>query len=566
MNRLYPFQRQGVDWLKSKSKALLADACGLGKTVQAIVAIKELGEISALVICPATVKYNWEREFKIWHPDLSVWVVNGSEKIANSNVVIINYDLIYRKSIMPQLLKRKYNVLICDEGHYLKNARAKRTKAVYSKNGLADSARRVWLLTGTPILNRPVELYSTLRKLTPDKLGKYADYITYTKQFCGAFESRWGWDTRGASNLEELSGLLSGFMLRREKKDVLKQLPDKTLQKIVFPITDKTTKEVVDREKKAHETKETVLGDYSKIRAELGVKKLPLILEHIETLLEEKEKLVVFAHHRAVLEAIRDKFAKEAGAVLLYGGLTARQKQDIINKFVEDKSCRLFIGQIDAAGTGVDGLQKVCDTIVFAETSWVPGQINQAIDRCHRIGQDNKVLIQFLVVKGSVDDDILESVFRKSKTIKKLITGVKTETKGESIMHTIEQNLERIANALEKMALTVPPEEQAIAQPQQPEAAVEFSDKPKKAKATATTPSAPKAVDGPQTAKELLAYCNSQVLPLADKKKGKEIVMAVMRRVKDELGSDTLQGLPNNAEVLAQAKVIFDEEYQKGIE
>ncbi len=560
MNRLYPFQRQGVDWLKSKSKALLADACGLGKTVQAIVAIKELGEISALVICPATVKYNWEREFKIWHPGLSVWVVNGSEKIANSNVVIINYDLIYRKNIMPQLLKRKYNVLICDEGHYLKNARAKRTKAVYSKNGLADSARRVWLLTGTPILNRPVELYSTLRKLTPDKLGKYADYITYTKQFCGAFESRWGWDTRGASNLEELSGMLSGFMLRREKKDVLKQLPDKTLQKIVFPITDKTTKEVVDREKKAHETKEAVLGDYSKIRSELGVKKLPLILEHIETLLEEKEKLVVFAHHRAVLEAIRDKFAKEAGAVLLYGGLTARQKQDIINKFVEDKSCRLFIGQIDAAGTGVDGLQKVCDTIVFAETSWVPGQINQAIDRCHRIGQDNKVLIQFLVVKGSVDDDILESVFRKSKTIKKLITGVKTETKGESIMHTIEQNLERIANALEKMGgptAVIGP----LPEAPQPEATVEFSDKPKKK----TAAPAPKAVDGPQTAKELLAYCNSQVLPLADKKKGKEIVMAVMRRVKDELGSDTLQGLPNNAEVLAQAKAIFDEEYQKGV-
>ena len=442
--KLYPFQAEGVSFLTSKRRALLADEMGLGKTAQAIVASKELPQDSNnLIICPATVKIQWQREIEKWWPGRTTHIIEGRKKqeIPRVDFVIINYDLLLAKHTFLQLIRRKWGVLVLDEAHYLKTSSAKRTKAVYYPKGIADHADYVWLLTGTPVLNRPIELFTHLKALVPDTLApKYYSRYDFAQKFCDARETKWGWDESGASNLEELSGLLDGFMLRRLKKDVLKQLPDKTYQTVIL----KGNANDIDKEREAYgKTKESILGELATIRRANGCNKISQVTEHIENVLREKRKLVVFAYHRDVIGGLRGTLSAYNPAVIT-GSTASKQRQKEVDCFKTSSECRVFIGQIEAAGTGVDGLQNVCDTVIFAEMSYVPGQIHQAIDRCHRIGQKNPVLVQFLVLEGSIDEDIAKTVSRKEKIIKQIVKPTK-------IKETVENILSRIANVLERL-------------------------------------------------------------------------------------------------------------------
>jgi hypothetical protein len=401
-----------------------------------------------------------------------------------------------------------------------------------------------------------------LRRFMPERLGKYGDYMAFTKRFCGGYQGKWGWDDRGASNIEELATYLDGFMLRRLKKDVMTELPDKIYQKILFDAPSKAVKTLLEKERQ--ESLEDRLGAFSSARQEVGLAKLPLVIEHLENLLEEVDKVIVFAHHRAVLEGLRDRLYNHK-PVLLYGGLTAEQKQRTINDFVADPKRRVFLGQIDAAGTGIDGLQKVASTIVFAEISWVPGQIRQAIDRCHRIGQKNKVLVQFLMMKGGIDEQIYDSIGGKSEVIRKLVNtnaAPKPEEEG-STMPSLEQNIERIANALEKIAnpvMTMP----TVQVDPDPAPAIPESKprktlaKPAPKAAAVEAPKAPTAMDS----KGLLAYANSKVLAVKDAETRKLIVKTIMENIKEELGVPSIGNVP--ADRIGDAKCIVDSAFSAG--
>jgi len=544
---LFPFQKIGAHFLQTRKYALLADEQGLGKTCQAIVAADTQKIERVLIVCPASVKYNWRREIKQW-TDLPAVVINSVYDIYPlATYLIINYDLIHRAKFAKELLKMRFGLIICDEAHYLKNSRAKRTKIMYGKNGLVDRADRVWLMTGTPVMNRPVEIFPMLRRFMPGQLGKYADYMNFTKKYCSGYMGKFGWDATGASNVDELAKILGLFMLRRTKKEVMPELPEKIFQKIEFDCPSKAVEKLVIKEKEAFD-QNNLLGGLSSDRREIGIQKLPMVIAHLKDLLEEKDKVIVFAHHREVLEKLNDALA-EFFPVLVYGGLTALQKQICVDKFVHHARNRVFLGQIDSAGIGIDGLQKVADTVVFAEISWVPGAIKQAIDRCHRIGQVNKVLVQFLTMKGGIDEQIFDSVAGKTKVIKKL-----TEQKERAVtMKTIEQNLERIADALEVVAKAVATN--ANAPVKETAAPVEdvdptFDDAPKPKKEPKAKPA------GMKTAKELLAYCNKVIIAMPDKTKAKEVVGKVTAEVKEKLGAATLGAIP--ADKLDQAKGIFD--------
>lgn len=561
MNALFPFQRPGVQFLREHKYALLADEPGLGKSAQAIVAARDNREEKILVLCPASVKYHWANEIQKWDLGASVCLINGSTwKHVPSKYTIINYDLIHKPGVAKHLLKMQFDVLILDEAHYLKNSRAKRTKTVYSHNGLADNAVRVWLLTGTPVLNRPVEIFPMLRRFIPERLGRYSDYMSFTKRFCAAYQGKWGWDDSGASHLEELASYLDGFMLRRLKKDVMDDLPDKIYQKIIFDAPTAAVKSLVKRE--AAEYREDMLGAFSTLRQEVGLAKLPLVLEHLENLLEETDKVIVFAHHRKVLETLRVRL-KNYNPVLLYGGLTAQQKQKTVDDFVTDRNKRIFLGQIDAAGTGIDGLQKVANTVVFAEISWVPGQIRQAIDRCHRIGQKNKVLVQFLMMKGGIDEQIYDSVGSKTEVIKKIVVATEQQKEEDSDMaakRSIEENIERIADALEALCkapaadvAAAPIEDPTTGAPAAPAAPVKTRRGAKVAPAAA--PAAP-AMD----AQGLLAYSNKKVLAITDPETRKAVVQTIVARLKAECGSNNIKTLaPDQIEA---AKAIVDEAFK----
>jgi SWI/SNF-related matrix-associated actin-dependent regulator of chromatin subfamily A-like protein 1 len=302
----------------------------------------------------------------------------------------------------------------------------------------------VWLLTGTPILNRPVELYSHLKSLVPDRLGKHKSYLEYCKQFCAAYEGKWGWDVTGASNLDELSQLLDGFMLRRMKEDVLKELPDKIYVTISLHMSQELNKK--EREAYADKQRENILGELATIRRENGLAKVPLIIQHIEDVLETKQKAVVFAYHRDVISKIVGG-CRAYLPVSITGDTPSRKRQEAVEIFKKDPKCRLFVGQIEAAGTGIDGLQDVCDMVIFAELTWVPGQMHQAIDRCHRIGQKNAVLVQFLVAEGSIDEEMAYALGEKEKVIDKIVK--KTPP---VIDNYAEHCLSMIAFVLEKLA------------------------------------------------------------------------------------------------------------------
>lgn len=408
----------------------MADEMGLGKTVQAICGINELKAKKALVLCPAVVKLNWKRELEIWlNEKLNIQILNGRNDTvkANTDIVIVNYDLIVSPSILAQLIRLRFAVGIFDESHYLKNRQAKRTKAVLYKAGIASRCVYKWFLTGTPILNRPIELYPILKACVPNLIAPFNSYDAYAKRFCDAWWDGFQLVAKGASNLDDLSRRLnSGFMLRRLKKDVLKELPDKQYQLVMIPAKDKKIQELLKREftfapkELGKAAKVGVDGaELAIIRHQLALSKVETAIEHIEDLLEEQEKIVVFAYHKDVIAIIAEKLG-QYGVVCITGDTAQNKRQSIVDAFQGSKECRVFIGQIDAAGVGIT--LTAASNVVFVESSWVPGVIDQAVDRCHRIGQKDAVNAQFLVIQDSLEEYMLKTVIEKKQVIEQVMT------------------------------------------------------------------------------------------------------------------------------------------------
>lgn len=448
MNEFLPYQVDGIDFLSSRNSAMLCDEMGLGKTVQAIGAINKLRARKVLVVCPATLKLNWKRELEKWlDRPLSIQVVSKTNAIVDpaADVVIVNYDLLtygaqtllqtirYNRApscrvtsglILAQLLRREWAVGIFDESHYLKNMDALRTKAVLHRDRLASRCVYKWFLTGTPILNRPSELYPVFRAVFPNVIEPFTSYTAYAKQFCGAYFNGYRlWD-RGASNIPELCRRIkrAGIMLRRLKEDVLTELPDKQYQLVPLLDRDNPAAVALINESLSWQIKlkrqdiGTELGEIAELRHRLAKTKLPLCIEHINCLLETKEKIVVFAYHKDVMDKLEEAFKKIC--VRLDGSTSQKDRQEAVDKFQNDDKTRVFIGQIQAAGVGIT--LTAANTVVFVESSWVPGEIAQAVDRCHRIGQKDVVLAQFLIIADTIEEHMLATVVDKLKTIKKI--------------------------------------------------------------------------------------------------------------------------------------------------
>jgi SWI/SNF-related matrix-associated actin-dependent regulator 1 of chromatin subfamily A len=438
---LRPYQEIGVNWLADhRPHKLLADDMGLGKTPQCIAAMNRIRAKSCVVVCPSTVKIMWARRIAQWSETLdSVYIVkDGKANIpAGAAAIIVNYELLLRERIYRQLLNRGANqgfdVVICDEARYLKNMAAKRTKKILGAKAFTHSAKRKWMLDGTPVPNRPVEIYPILKTMAPDVIDPYLSYNDFGRYFCRGRRDLFGWDMSGHSNIAELNQRLtgSGFMLRRTKEEVMDELPDKV--ETVVELDCAAPSDVADQH-------------IAVVRRELALAKLPEAVVHLDILLSEVGKVVVFAHHREVIERLADALGNH-GSVIVYGGMTAEQKQKSIDSFITDPQTRVLIGQTVAGGTGVDGLQEVCNHIVFVELDWSPGVMDQAIDRCRRIGQKREtVFVQYLAVPDSLDTVMDRQLEQKRNVINVLM---KTN---EVIDMSLESTLERIAVALETLA------------------------------------------------------------------------------------------------------------------
>jgi len=427
---VFDYQARGVQELLDRVLnyrcALLADEQGLGKTIQ-IVKLMEHFTQPILVICPASLKLNWEKEIREWYQtqaeyDIQVIMTSKDWLNANANMIIVNYDLLTKEHIQSQLLQIRFGLCVCDEAHYLKNAKAARTKAAAKimkviPNNIA--------LTGTPVLNKPIELYSLLKCLKATHILKpYDNLRAYAYRYCSAYQGTWGFEMGGASNPAELNQRLrSTIMIRREKSQVLSQLPEKSYQ--IVPLeADKACREICANLSKLDikllEEKPELgsVGEIAKLRHDLAMAKLNDCISHIECLLESKHKLVVFAHHRAVISKLQESL-KDYGCVVFDGSTSAMDKNKAVESFQKDEACRVFIGQMQSAGVGIT--LTAADTVVFVESSWVPGEVEQAVDRCHRIGQKNHVLAQFLTVSGSIDEIMLRAIAKKKSVINKIM-------------------------------------------------------------------------------------------------------------------------------------------------
>jgi SNF2 family DNA or RNA helicase len=328
-----------------------------------------------------------------------------------------------------------WDLLILDEAHYLKNPDSQRTKAIFANGiGLARKARRVWALTGSPVLNRPVELYPILKTMAADRIHPFTTFALYAHQFCGAFWDGRGLNVRGASNLPELRRRLEGFMLRRVQEEVLSELPDLIVSRVPVALSREAERkiaqfeeEVQNRDALLSPTQEAYgqLGDLATLMRVTGEAKVPAAADYVRGLLETVNKVVVFAHHRDVVHALEAEL-KEFAPVIYVGGMGDIAKSSAIRLF-RSEHCRVFIGNIKAAGTGINGLQDVASDVVFAELSWVPEEMKQAIFRLKRMGQKaRRVHAHVLHAPGTLESAVLAVHDGKNAVIDKLLGRVET--------------------------------------------------------------------------------------------------------------------------------------------
>lgn len=428
-----PYQLAGILAAMQRPVTLLADEQGLGKTIQAIGVFNEMKAAGctkpALIVCPASVKLNWRREFQRWAGDhLNIQILQGGRAYVDesADVIIVNYDLVAK---LREQLVRPWGLVVCDEAHYLKNFKAQRTKAMLGYKldvGIVKDSERILMLTGTPITNRPIEFWPMLARLAPETIMPFTKYFDFGRYFCDAYQGPFGWVMTGSKNERELNNRLrSTIMVRRLKKDVLKDLPNKIYQLIPLEasaearkiIRKEGTLELSDAKKKT--LKGFDAGQIAELRHQMAIAKLPVCITHIADLVDSgTKKVVVFAHHTAVLDGLREGL-KDYHPVLIDGRVPSHHRQQIVDTFQTNDECAIFLGQMQAAGVGIT--LTAASTVVFVETSWVPGDIAQAVDRCHRIGQKDSVLAQFLVVQGSLEEYMLRTIVDKQLSISQIL-------------------------------------------------------------------------------------------------------------------------------------------------
>jgi SWI/SNF-related matrix-associated actin-dependent regulator 1 of chromatin subfamily A len=431
-----PYQKAGIFYALQRRGTLLADEMGLGKTVQAIGVVNGLPKASrVLIVCPASLRLNWMSEWRRWHTGairpvlLDAWPRFGTA----GHALIVSYDSV--KKWHPMIAEEAWDLLIADEAHMLKDERTRRAKAllggIYKRREkfAPVKARRKLFLSGTAIVNRSEDVWPLVKALAPDSIGaSRQDFVT-----------RYG----GNARLDELhTRLRSTIMVRRLKADVLSELPPKRRQIVLIDDhagivkaesaaiglararLDQQKAEIAslphaEQVMRLRQCRAMALSEISRIRHDSAVAKLPAAAEHIRDALENVDKLCVWMHHRDVVAGLAAEFG--AIAVTLDGSTSQENRQTAVERFQGDRRVRLFLGSIRAGGLGLT--LTAAQTAIFVEFDWTPAAMMQAEDRCHRIGQTGSVLVQHLVVDGSIDAKMAKIIIGKQAMMDAALDG-----------------------------------------------------------------------------------------------------------------------------------------------
>ncbi|NXY22679.1 SMAL1 protein, partial [Atrichornis clamosus] len=418
---LMPFQREGVNFaIFRNGRLLLADDMGLGKTIQAIcIAAYYQQEWPLLVVTPSSVRFTWAEAFHRWLPSLSPGstnvIVSGKDNLTGSLINIISFDLLSR---MDKQLKSTFQVVIVDESHFLKNTKTARCQAAMP---LLKAAKRVILLSGTPAMSRPAELYTQIAAVQPTF---FPQFHSFGLRYCDARKMPWGWDYSGSSNLTELKILLEeSIMIRRLKSDVLSQLPAKQRKMVVVApegISAKTKAVLAAEAKKmakGYESKQLEKEALLVFFSRTAEAKIRSVIEYILELLESgNNKFLVFAHHKIMLDAVVEELKKKrVEHIRIDGSTPSAERQSLCQKFQFSEKQVVAVLSLTAANMGLT--LSAADLVVFAELFWNPGILIQAEDRAHRIGQTSSVNVHYLVAKGTADDYLWPMIQEKIKVL-----------------------------------------------------------------------------------------------------------------------------------------------------
>jgi len=442
------YQKAVIKFARLHDNCLVADDMGLGKTIESIGILNDCDDVkSVLVVCPPHLRINWKRELEKWMCVPRSIEITDSRNFPSTDVVIISYNLL--DQYKEQVQGKTWDMLISDEVQYAKNNKtAARSQALigpWDDPSRSVQASKKIFLTGTPIVKSPSDMWSILNYLKPGAWGSF-------KEFDARYNKGEGYFINSNSNdmLAELyARLRSTVMIRRRKSEVLKELPPKTREVIEFPpdaLTSLAKKNIETTEaletsinclvtevESLQPTDDIYVSKVSELRKkvseyydyaasfskELSTEKLPLIKDHIRYCLANgSDKIVIFTYHVNVADSLYEEFKDIS--VRYVGDVEA--KQGCVDAFQEDAAVKLFITTIGAGCTGIT--LTAASHEIFTEMYWVPHEIMQAEDRCHRRGQLNNVLIQYLAVHGTTDCDMAVALVERHKIIEKVLDNI----------------------------------------------------------------------------------------------------------------------------------------------
>lgn len=458
---LFTHQKEGIAFLKERGRAILADEMGLGKTRQAIVAAGEESDKTVLVVCPASLKINWEREIHmVYREDIVAVISGGDAEEAQAKVdfghevsettawIVVNYDILekHKDWIRERVKAGEIGTVIFDEAHYVKDTRAIRTKASLA---IAEHAPSVYCLTGTPVMNRPIELFALLRAVKHPLAYKDGESVStlrkaYGKRYCGAYFHRLGytgrgfWDESGATRLPELREMTRDIFLRRTKDEVL-DLPEKIVSVVPVELTPESRRqydgawdEYLEWVAQHPENRDIgnimsaqALIELGKLKQVCSLAKLDRIAADIDNAVEQGSKVIVFSqytHTIRVLSALLRE--KKIGFTTLTGEDDQDSRQSAVDRFQNDDECKVFVANIKAGGVGIT--LTAASIVIFADMDWSPAIHRQAEDRAHRIGQTGTVNVYYYVAESTIEEDVIDILTQKQETIGTLTGGETT--------------------------------------------------------------------------------------------------------------------------------------------
>lgn len=452
---LRSYQKVGVEFfLANNGTAINSDPMGSGKSFQSIAYAAHSNFDKVFVVCPSSVKYNWENEVKKF-THMTPFVINGKTKkeelnegYDNSNFIIINYDIL--KKFAAEIIVKKWDLMILDECHMIKNSKAQRTKIIKK---LASVMPRRILLSGTPFLSRPSELFNSLYLVDP---RTWNNYYSYTKRYCDGFRDSYGWNDRGASNIEELQDKISKYFIRRQKKDILPELPEKTFIDYLVDLSPDIQKQydLAEREfsKFLVEVKKKNKKEIKKaLQAEKLVKlgalrnltskgKIGAAKEIVQNIIDGNEKVLVFSCYNEPLEELEKEFGDKT--VMITGKIDSKKRNDLVNEFQNNENKKIFLGGMKSAGVGIN--LTAASNVLFIDFSWVPADHAQAIDRAHRIGsKTDKITIYQLYSRGTIDEYMHKILNKKQILFDCLVEGSCLDLARKNYTSTIMNKIEK---------------------------------------------------------------------------------------------------------------------------